>query len=130
MTQAEVAGIGRILNYEEETGRLTRQIAYGGGVVNITAPDLLTFQFIDYQWDALGNLTSRHNQSALVNAAEQRNEQEAYCYDNLNRLIHTAVGESTCNTPSTPNQTYDGFGNITRSKGRNKVGQAKIKCSY
>ncbi|WP_444936016.1 FG-GAP-like repeat-containing protein [Microbulbifer sp. JMSA004] len=89
--------------YEGSTGRLLNQSSTVLGTFGI--------QDITYQWDTLGNLTSRHNQSG------SKNLRESFCYDNLNRLIKTHIGSNNynCSGLSSSDQDirYNTIGNIT-----------------
>ena len=116
ITQSLVAGIGRTRYFNPATGRIERQVAYNGGVTDLAAPDSLAIQFIEYEWDVLGNLVSRHNQSALADQEGFRNQKEAFCYDSLNRLIVTNIGSGECGA-SANDQEYDGLGNLTKRNG-------------
>ena len=91
--------------YDPANGRLLNQHT---DIAGLSAP----IQAIDYQWDQLGNLSYRHNQSG------GKNLQESFCYDGLNRLIKTNSGTtatSTCSglTESAQDFKYDSLGNIT-----------------
>ncbi|MFA0812638.1 FG-GAP-like repeat-containing protein [Microbulbifer epialgicus] len=94
-------------SYESSTGRLLNQTSTVLGTFGI--------QNITYQWDTLGNLTSRHNQSG------SKKLRESFCYDNLNRLIKTHVGNSnySCSSLTTSEQDirYNAIGNITYKAG-------------
>ncbi|WP_444904605.1 FG-GAP-like repeat-containing protein [Microbulbifer sp. CnH-101-E] len=93
--------------YEAASGRLTKQTSTVLGAFGI--------QDISYQWDTLGNLTSRHNQSG------SKDLRESFCYDKLNRLIKTHKGSSNvnCSGLSTSEQDirYNAIGNITYKAG-------------
>jgi RHS repeat-associated protein len=93
--------------YEAASGRLTKQTSTVLGAFGI--------QDISYQWDTLGNLTSRHNQSG------SKDLRESFCYDKLNRLIKTHIGSSNvnCSGLSTSEQDirYNAIGNITYKAG-------------
>src|SRR5690606_21264845 len=81
---------------------------------------LFPVQELDYQWDALGNLTSRHNQSVNAGGSGQKNLRESFCYDGLNRLLKSHQGNlsGSCSLASADQDvTYDGLGNITRKAG-------------
>ncbi|WP_444910107.1 FG-GAP-like repeat-containing protein [Microbulbifer sp. TRSA005] len=94
-------------SYEGSTGRLLNQTSTVLGTFGI--------QNITYQWDTLGNLSSRHNQSG------SKNLRESFCYDSLNRLIKTHIGSSNynCSSLSSANQDvrYNAIGNITYKAG-------------
>ncbi len=131
VTEAEVGSYGRTLYYNERTGNLERQIAYVGGLGNLSeTPDPFTIQHISYEWDIAGNLMSRHNRNSMrndqdVNDGDQstnRGLEESFCYDNLNRLIKTNIG--TTSTASCEaleladqDQRYDSIGNIIYKQG-------------
>lgn len=67
VTRAYVGPYSRTLYYDDATGRLEKQIAYIGGLMNTSeTPDAMTIQHITYDWDIVGNLKSRHNQSSLA----------------------------------------------------------------
>ena len=110
VTQAKRGnGLTETFVYDPHFGRLTHQ---GTDVSNS-----LSVQDIGYEWDAVGNLTYRHNQSALADGSGHKNLQESFCYDGLNRLIKTHRGSlnGTCNlAPADQDVQYDGLGNITR----------------
>ncbi|MDM3872668.1 RHS repeat-associated core domain-containing protein [Porticoccus sp. W117] len=97
--------------YDPQTGRLTDidGTSAGGSLGNI--------QELDYQWDTLGNLTSRNELSGSKNLSE------TFQYDGLNRLTHYTVGGATKTV------SYDALGNITHksdvgsySYGQNSAG--------
>ncbi len=94
-------------SYEADTGRLTNQTSTVLGTFGI--------QNINYQWDTLGNLTSRHNQSG------KKDLRESFCYDELNRLIKTHVGSSNVNcsglSASEQDIRYNAIGNIIYKAG-------------
>ncbi|WP_444938962.1 FG-GAP-like repeat-containing protein [Microbulbifer sp. JMSA002] len=93
--------------YEAASGRLTKQTSTVLGTFGI--------QDISYQWDTLGNLTSRHNQSG------SKDLRESFCYDKLNRLIKTHIGSSNVNcsglSVSEQDIRYNAIGNITFKAG-------------
>ena len=115
--EAEVGGIGRSRYFNPATGRLERQVAYNGGIVNLTGPDAFGIQFIDYGWDEVGNLKYRHNQSTRRDGTFN-DQAEAFCYDSINRLTVTEVGSNTC-TGGVNDQAYNGYGNITQKDSLN-----------
>ncbi|MEO0442474.1 MAG: FG-GAP-like repeat-containing protein [Pseudomonadota bacterium] len=97
-------------NYDHATGRLTNQRTDVAG--------LNAIQDIQYRWDQVGNLRYRHNQSANTQGG-QKNLQESFCYDGLNRLIKTNRGTTrtaACGGLNTNQQDiqYDSLGNIIR----------------
>ncbi len=95
-------GATTYLDYDPTMGRLIGQRT---GVLG-----LASIQEISYQWDELGNLRSRHNQSA------GKNLQESFCYDGLNRLIksHQNTLQGGCSLSEADyDQRYDSLGNIT-----------------
>ena len=112
----ELRGNGALTQntYDDLTGQLTNQQAGNGSVFSI--------QNISYKWDKIGNLKYRKNNSPFIGGSGNKNKQESFCYDDLNRLIKTvanvsadyATGNSAC---SSQDITYDGFGNI-----KSKVG--------
>ncbi|MGM8228508.1 FG-GAP-like repeat-containing protein [Cellvibrio sp. ARAG 10.3] len=98
--------------YDETTGNLTRQQA------SVISPVKL-IQNIGYDWDTVGNLNYRHNQSAKMGGGNN-NLQERFCYDNLNRLTRTYLGSLTGSCTVSGAQsiiTYNGHGNITSKTG-------------
>ena len=117
-----------------ERGQVTRELRLNGGageVINDYFPQTglikstkasiagasFAIQDITYDWDAVGNLKSRWNQSSNIGRTAKKNLQESFCYDGLNRLIKSHLGTTTgsCSlTASTQDQEYDGLGNITR----------------
>ncbi|WP_444909758.1 FG-GAP-like repeat-containing protein [Microbulbifer sp. TRSA005] len=105
----QLLGNGATSNFtfEAASGRLTKQTSTVLGAFGI--------QDISYQWDTLGNLTSRHNQSG------SKDLRESFCYDKLNRLIKTHIGNSNvnCSGLSTSEQDirYNAIGNITFKAG-------------
>ncbi len=100
-------------SYDQGNGRLLHQRTTSA----LGFADPTDVQNIDYQWDAVGNLLYRHNQSANGQGG-QKNLQESFCYDGLNRLIKTHQGTTTnlCGGLSVSEQDmeYDSLGNITR----------------
>ncbi len=93
-------GVRTSNTYDPLTGFLTRSEARSAGA---TANDILDRA---YGFDRLGNLTSRrdyrHGMSSL---------QEAFTYDELNRLRTSTMGSSVSST------TYDAIGNIQTKTG-------------
>src|SRR5690606_33059936 len=80
----------------------------------------LPIQDITYDWDVLGNLKSRHNQSVNEGNTAQKDLRESFCYDGLNRLIKSHQGTlngSCALSASQQDVEYDGLGNITRKAG-------------
>ncbi|ACE83005.1 RHS repeat domain-containing protein [Cellvibrio japonicus] len=81
---------------------------------------LLPIQDVSYEWDVVGNLKSRWNQSSNIGRTARKNLQESFCYDGLNRLIKsyasTLVGSCSL-TVANQDVEYDGLGNITRKAG-------------
>ncbi len=95
--------------YDAATGQIREQTG------DVT--DIFKVQRITYTWDVLGNLTNRVNGSMQVSGQGQRNLQESFCYDDLNRLIKTnanTTSTSGCNGLSADDQDmrYDSRGNI------------------
>jgi RHS repeat-associated protein len=112
---------GQVLTERRGNGAVTTNTYYGatGLLRNQTAAVSnlgAAIQNNTYVWDALGNLTSRQNQSAAVGGTSSKNLSESFSYDGLNRLIKTTtVGSSvtpTCNN-NTQDISYNGYGNIT-----------------
>lgn len=96
--------------YDDLTGQLTNQQAGIGGVFSI--------QNISYKWDKIGNLQYRKNNSPFIGGSGNKNKQESFCYDILNRLTKTVAGVATTSpTCSSPDIVYDGFGNIKTKAG-------------
>jgi RHS repeat-associated protein len=106
-------GVATLYGYSAETGRLENQSAYQGGIFAI--------QDITYQWDTVGNLTRRRNNSTHPFTGQRQDRKESFCYDGLNRLIKTALGTDSYDCASlTANQQdlrYDPSGNITYKHG-------------
>ncbi|WKD50396.1 FG-GAP-like repeat-containing protein [Microbulbifer spongiae] len=100
-------GATTTFNYQGSTGRLLNQTSTVLGAFGI--------QNIGYQWDTLGNLTSRHNRSG------SKNLRESFCYDDLNRLIKTHIGSNDINCSSLysgqQDVRYNAIGNITYKAG-------------
>lgn len=124
--EAEVGPYGRKLVYDDVTGSLTKQIAYVGGLVGSgESPDAFTIQHISYEWDIVGNLKSRHNQSSMRDNGDNsinRNLEEHFCYDEMNRLIKTNIGsgnQDACSTLTQAQQDmqFDSVGNVTFKAG-------------
>ncbi len=91
-----IGGMQQTKYYAPRTGFLERQTVGAAGIF---------VQDLSYQWDIVGNLEQRTDNStstALV---------ETFGYDGLNRLTHSAVGERT------DRYAYDGLGNITSKTG-------------
>ena len=105
-----------VYTYDNATGRLTNQTTNLAGV-------LIPIQNVTYNWDALGNLNYRWNQSGNLTAngsTAKKDLRESFCYDGLNRLIKSHVGNlaGTCNlSADQQDQEYDGLGNIIRKVG-------------
>ena len=99
--------------YDDKTGAMkTQKASIAGGVFPI--------QDITYDWDTVGNLKSRWNQSSNIGRTAKKNLQESFCYDGLNRLIKSHVGTLTgsCSlTAANQDVEYDGLGNIMRKNG-------------
>ena len=106
-------GATSIWTYDQGSGLLLNQKAVIG---------TLTLQNLSYNWDVLGNQTSRWDRG-LISAANNtyKNLQQSFCYDSLNRLAKTYDGtlNGACLNiaPAQQDQEYDGFGNIVRKKG-------------
>ena len=103
---------------EEQTGngvQSTTQYYEGSGLIKrqeATSSALFRLQGISYEWDALGNLLRRTNNSFQNANAKYRNAQDNFCYDNLNRLEKSYGGPSrTCASAST-DYRYDSLGNL------------------
>ncbi|MEL6301656.1 MAG: RHS repeat-associated core domain-containing protein [Pseudomonadota bacterium] len=85
-------GVLTARTYNAQTGRLDR-IASSAGSTNV--------QDLNYSWDTIGNLQSRHDKSAGKNLLE------SFTYDGLNRLTRQeATGLSDVTL------TYDAIGNM------------------
>jgi len=89
-------GVTTTRSYDSTTGRID----------SIQATSVLgaagDIQQLSYQWDTLGNLTSRVEQSGSKNLSE------SFTYDGLNRLkTQSVVGQGTVTL------SYDSLGNIT-----------------
>lgn len=102
--------------YDDRNGRLTNKTAGLAGA-------LFQIQNVTYEWDSIGNLRSRWNQSGNVASAgstAKKDLRESFCYDDLNRLIKSHANDLTGNCqldPAQQDQEYDGLGNITRKVG-------------
>lgn len=99
--------------YDDKTGLLKNQKA-------VIAGGLFPIQDVAYEWDTVGNLKSRWNQSSNVGRTAKKNLRESFCYDGLNRLIKSHQGTLTgsCSlTASNQDVEYDGLGNIARKTG-------------
>ncbi|OZY85574.1 hypothetical protein CBP51_00530 [Cellvibrio mixtus] len=102
--------------YDDRNGRLTNKTAGLAGA-------LFQIQNVTYEWDSVGNLRSRWNQSGNVASAgstAKKDLRESFCYDNLNRLIKSHGGSlvGSCALAAVDqDQEYDGLGNITRKVG-------------
>ena len=90
-------GIEMSAVYEPATGRLERRIDSGGAVL---AQDLETF------WDAMGNLTRRHDRGGM------RDQDERFFYDSRDRLTRTDRRFNGGTWQSKQRQRYDNSGNI------------------
>ncbi len=106
-------GVTTTYRYDDANGRLLHQQTTSAlGYI-----DPIDVQDIGYEWDLVGNLKSRHNQSANGQGG-QKNLQESFCYDGLNRLIKTHKNSlnGLCDGLSATEQDleYDSLGNITR----------------
>lgn len=109
--------------YDDVTGRLTHKYA-GVTELDVAADwsntQLFGVQKIKYEWDVVGNLTYRHNRSGA--AGSNKDIQESFCYDSVNRLIKTVNGPLAANycatmradsTQAGYDLKYDSLGNIT-----------------
>ena len=90
-------GIEMSAVYEPATGRLERRIDSGGAVL---AQDLETF------WDAMGNLTRRHDRGGM------RDQDERFFYDSRDRLTRTDRRFNGGTWQVKQRQRYDNSGNI------------------
>ncbi|WP_191968645.1 RHS repeat-associated core domain-containing protein [Cellvibrio sp. KY-GH-1] len=132
-------GVLSTITNMNQNGQVTREIR-GNGLTTVNeyypksgllksqrvtdAVGLKIVQSIDYQWDSLGNLTSRTNKSAQVlkegQTLQANNRAEGFCYDALNRLVKSlATSNPVCSGEAGAGDdiTYDGFGNIKNKKG-------------
>ncbi len=110
-------GLTTSRNYDDASGRL----------LTSTASGISTLHKLTYTWDKLGNMRSRHDQSA--NDSGNNNHQQSFCYDGLSRLIKTHTGSLSggCSlTPAQQDQEYDDFGNITRKVGVGTYGYGTV----
>ncbi|WP_444933514.1 FG-GAP-like repeat-containing protein [Microbulbifer sp. JTAC008] len=93
--------------YDSKTGRLLNQTSDVLGVFGV--------QHISYNWDTLGNLTSRHNQSG------DKDLRESFCYDDLNRLVKSHIGGNDYNcsglASSDQDLRYNAIGNVIYKAG-------------
>ncbi|MCH9691792.1 MAG: hypothetical protein K0U59_06995, partial [Gammaproteobacteria bacterium] len=87
-------GITTVKTYDPATGRLLGQTASVLGIGDI--------QQLSYDWDDLGNLTRRQDQSG------DKDLSETFRYDELNRLTNAQVAGRQAQT-----LRYDDLGNIT-----------------
>lgn len=118
ITQMNIGVVTRTNSYHEATGLIKRKIAFTGAL-SFTAQDQT------YTWDSIGNLLRRDNQShRLVGGGltESVDQQENFCYDNLNRLSKTYMGphsETYCSTlaPANQDMRYSSSGNISYKNG-------------
>ena len=90
-------GIETIRSYDDTTGHMT---GISSAVGTNPAAQLLT-----YDYDALGNLTTRHD--------AKRTLTEDFSYDGLNRLTGVDFTDATMTTLPGASYTYDSIGNIT-----------------
>lgn len=116
VTGAYVGAVTVKNTYNPYTGLLEGQQADVSGIRSV--------QKTAYEWDQFGNLKNRYN--STNSPLGQMDLKEAFCYDTLNRLTHTARGTLTpdcASTMSSSNSTnvmvYDSFGNI---RGKKDVG--------
>ncbi len=96
-------------NYYQTTGLLSSRSVVAGGVT----------QSLNYEWDSIGNLTSRINQNSTLTSSNHLVEE--FCYDELNRLTKNfksingsgSFSGSVCPTNSSAfDVSYDEQGNI------------------
>jgi YD repeat-containing protein len=92
-------GVEVFAEYDAQTGRLKTLDAYDATGVEI--------QRVDYQFDVLGNLLSRHDTS------QSQNLDETFRYDLLNRLEAVFLSGVGGQPQQTLGLTYDAAGNIT-----------------
>lgn len=109
-TEIRGNGVTTQNTYDDLTGQLTNQNAGIGSVWSV--------QNITYKWNSIGNLQYRKNNSPLIGGTGNKNKQESFCYDNLNRLTKTVAGQAVINPDcNSSDVTYDGFGNIKSKLG-------------
>lgn len=88
--------------YDPATGRLDN--------ITSTTPLMVEVQNQDFNWDDLGNMSSREDHVSGLG--------QSFCYDALNRLTKTHQSVSAvCSSSDTPDITYNGFGNILSKAG-------------
>ncbi len=113
ITKAKLGnGVETLRSYTPETGRLSSIYSYKG---------VSQIQDSSYQFDVLGNLTQRTNNTL--------SQTENFAYDNLNRVVQvdTIVGGNT----TTVTTAYSATGNITSKSdvGTYTYGQVHTGCA-
>ena len=91
--------------HDEDTGLIT---SIGTSMGNVEA------QYMTYHWDSLGNLIHRWD--------EHLEEYEAFCYDDMNRVVDAGRVmnlDCTALTHTNGEYRYDGMGNLTQKTGVN-----------
>lgn len=102
-----------VYRYDDRLGHLLEQQAYA-------VSSVFPIQDITYEWDELGNLRSRDNQSINSASGGRKDLRESFCYDGLNRLVKSHRGRlnGSCSLSSAEQDVrYDGMGNITWKDG-------------
>ncbi len=108
-------GITSQFTYYAESGQIESQVAQNS--------QLFKLQDISYAWDKIGNLSRRANDSRVSSDnTATRSLEESFCYDALNRLIHTNANTTStggCAGLSASQQDirYDSRGNIRYKNG-------------
>ena len=101
---------GRVVGFERGNGVVHQKTFDGGTDRTTTLRDTLTGQAsgnvlsLNYRYDRIGNLKTRVDSNTLVN--------EAYSYDNLNRLSQASVAGGNYSGPPVVQVLYDARGNI------------------
>ena len=106
VTRSLIGGLSQTQHYDPTTGRIQSQYTDVAGLFGV--------QEIDYTWDTVGNLRTRHNQSYYADNSK-KDIQESFCYDDLNRLVNSSASLSgSCSGAN--DLSYDSTGNITYKK--------------
>ncbi|WP_298637165.1 hypothetical protein, partial [uncultured Umboniibacter sp.] len=73
----------------------------GGIVIDLASDNANYLEYVQYRWDAFGNLVYRHDQSG------SKNLKESFSYDILNRVTNAAVSGDLSHAETF---SYDGHG--------------------
>ena len=122
LQETRANGVETHYRYDNANGRLLHQHTYTW----LNPTDTNDIQHITYDWDALGNLRYRYNQSAY------KKLKESFCYDGLNRLIKINLGTISTNncsglTAAAQDIEYNSIGNIIR---KHNVGRYSYAHTY